>query len=145
MTYAYLQDGEAVGFLGIANYQKRSIKINKDVLIELMGSFGGKMAYKPMSAALEKLNTNSPDEVYIDYIAASPEHRSKGIGTKLIEYVRDNLGYKYLMLEVFTKNPRAKELYERLGFKTVKVSTHLIVLIQGFGRLITMRMDVNGG
>ena len=57
MTYAYLQGGKAVGFLGIANYRKHSIKVNKDVIIELMGKFGGNMAYKPVSAALENLNT----------------------------------------------------------------------------------------
>ena len=143
MTYVYLQDGEVLGFLGIGTYEKRSLKLDKEILIETMGGgLGGKISYKAMSPALEKVNVKSPEEVYIDYIATNPEHRSKGIGTKLLEYVRDGLGYKHIELEVFSKNPRAKQLYERVGFKVVKVKFDLITVLQGFGKRIMMRLDV---
>ena len=142
MTYAYLQDGEAVGFLGLANYRKRPIALNKEVFMEMMGGFAGKVSYKAISAALEKLNVVDPQDIYIDYIATSPEHRSKGIGTQIIGFVRDNLGYKRIELEVFSKNPRAKAFYEREGFKVIKVKRNLMMTMQGFGSRIVMRLDV---
>ena len=142
MTYAYLQDGEAVVFLGLADYQKRPIKLNEETFLEVLGERTGKMAYKAVSASMEKIIAQSPDEIWIDYIATNPERRSMGIGKKLIEYIRDNLGYKYIGLVVYSKNPRAKAFYEREGFKTVSVKANLLVILQGFGKAINMRMEV---
>jgi ribosomal protein S18 acetylase RimI-like enzyme len=145
MTYAYLHDGDALGFLGLANYQTRPVKLDKDVFIEVLGSFAGKMAYKSLSTSMEKINVHDPDEVCIDFIAAHPEHRSKGIGGKLVEYVLDNLSYRYIKLDVKSKNPRAIAFYERVGFKRVGVNTspmvNLTMMLHGFGKLIIMRMD----
>ena len=142
MSYAYLQDGEAVGFIGLADYRKRPLKLNREIFMETMGGFAGRMSYNAMTAAMEKLNVVSPQDIYIDYIATDPKHRSSGIGTKLIEFVRNGLGYKHIELEVFSKNPRAKQFYERVGFKTVKVKRDFIMAVQGFGRRIVMRMDI---
>jgi ribosomal protein S18 acetylase RimI-like enzyme len=143
MTYAFLLNGEAVGFIGLANHHKRPITLNKDAFSEILGGFPGKIAYKTMSAALEKINVNNPDEIYIDYIAIKSNFRSQGIGSKLIGYVHDSMGCKYIKLEVFTKNTRARAFYERLGFKAIKVKTNFMLLLKGFGRPITMLMDVN--
>ena len=142
MAYAFLQDGEAVGFLGLANHRKRPVKLNKEVFMEMVGGFAGKVSYKAVSAALEKLNVADPQDICIDYIATSPEHRSKGIGTQIIRFVRENLGYKGIELGVFSKNPRAKAFYEREGFKVTKVKINLMTTLQGFGRPIAMRLDV---
>ena len=141
MVHTYLLDGVVVGFLGLATDQKRAVKLDKSVFKQLFSGFGGDITYKTVSAALERINVFSPDEICVDYIATSPEHRSKGIGKELIAYVRDNLGYKYIRLEVFSKNPRAKAFYERQGFDEVGTKTNLISQLQGFGKLITMRMD----
>jgi len=142
MTYAYLLDGEAVGFMGLANCEKRPMKLNKEIFLETISGFAGKVVFATMNAAFEKLNPVGPGEIYIDYIATSPEHRSKGIGTKLIEYVRDTLGYKHIELEVFSKNPRAKGFYERAGFKVIKIKKDFMMTLQGFGRRIVMRLDI---
>ncbi|MCL2060248.1 MAG: GNAT family N-acetyltransferase [Oscillospiraceae bacterium] len=141
ISYAYLQDGEAVGFLGIADYQKRPLKLNREIFIETIGGIGGEISYKMMSAVMEKPHAVGPAEIYIDYLATSPEHRSKGIGKQLIEFVRDTLGYKQILLEVFTKNTRAIAFYERFGFKQIKIQSNIITMLQGFGKPITMRMD----
>jgi ribosomal protein S18 acetylase RimI-like enzyme len=142
MTYAYLQDDEPIGFLGIADHNKRPLKMNKEVFLEEIGGLAGKITYFGVSTAMEKLNVVNPQEVYIDYIATSPNHRSKGIGKQLIAFVRDTLGYKHIELEVFSKNPRAKQFYEREGFKVVKTKLDLMLVIQGMGRRIIMRLDV---
>jgi len=54
------------------------------------------------------------DELYIK--AAS---RSKGIGTEFIKYLLETgrTKYKAVQLEVFPSNPKALELYERIGFQ----------------------------
>ena len=142
MVYVYLLDDEAVGFLGLADSQKRPLKLNKDIFMEVIPGFAGKMTYKGMSVAMEKLNVVNPQDIYIDYLATCPKHRSKGIGSQLIKFVRESLGYKHIELEVFSKNPRAKSFYEREGFKVVKVKSDLMLILQGFGRRIVMRLDI---
>jgi ribosomal protein S18 acetylase RimI-like enzyme len=141
MTYAYLLDGEAVGFLGLADHRKRPMKLNREIFMEILPGFGGKVSYKTMCAVMDKLNVFSPQVISVDFIATSQEHRSKGIGKQLIEFVRDTLGYKQIELEVFSKNPRAKAFYERTGFEVVKVKASLPAMLQGFGKRIVMRLD----
>jgi ribosomal protein S18 acetylase RimI-like enzyme len=141
MTYACLQDGEAVGFLGLANHEKRPTKLNKEIFIEILGGFAGKLYYKAVSANFEKPKPIGPQDIYIDYIATSPEHRSKGIGTQLIEFTRDTLGHKHIELETYSKNTRAIILYERLGFKITKVKRSFIMRLKGFGNFVFMRLD----
>ena len=144
MTYVYLLENDVVGFMGLAYDQKRPIKLNQDTFIEVLGKGLGKRAHKAVSTAMEKPLTLDPEEIWIDYIATDPAHRSMGIGKKLIEYVRDNMGYKYIGLDVLSKNPRAKAFYEREGFKVLRVKTNLLVMLSGFGKQITMRMNVEG-
>lgn len=62
------------------------------------------------------------DELYIDSIVTSAQHRSMGVGSALlreIEKTTRSFGKNKLVLEVIGSNPRAKSLYERRGFKTV--------------------------
>ena len=141
MTCAYLQDDKAVGFLGLGDHRKRPIKLDIDIFMEILSGFAGKVSYKAMSAAMEKPNVSSPEVIYIDYIATSPELRGKGVGTKLIDYIRDVLGYKIIELEVFSKNTGAIKLYEREGFKVIKVKADIMMILQGKGRRILMRYE----
>lgn len=143
MTYAYLQDGTAVGFLGLADCQKRPIKLNKEVYAQVFGGFSTKTSFKAVSDAFEKVKDIGPKDIFIDYIATNPEHRSKGIGTQLIAFVRDTLGYKQIQLETYSKNTRAIALYERLGFKVIKVDKSLMMKISGYGSLVTMRVEAD--
>lgn len=54
-------------------------------------------------------------------IALDPEYTGKGIAYKasrlLLDYVFNNLKIRKIYLEVFSDNPRAKSLYEKIGFK----------------------------
>lgn len=56
-------------------------------------------------------------------VAVFPGHRGEGIGTALIEQLLESAKslYPAIALSVSPKNPRAIELYERLGFETVDV------------------------
>lgn len=63
-----------------------------------------------------------PDEWYLDSISVAEKFRGQGIGTKLLEALpkiakknhRSKIG-----LAVDKKNPKAKRLYEKMGFKEV--------------------------
>ncbi|MGI9667284.1 MAG: GNAT family N-acetyltransferase [Acidimicrobiia bacterium] len=55
----------------------------------------------------------------IAHLGVDPEVQSNGIGTELIERLLDDgrrLGRQRAVLDVSVENPRAQELYERLGF-----------------------------
>jgi len=144
-TYAYLQNGETVGFLGLGNYQKRALNLNWDdflkALPETLPAFAGKSMYKAMYSSMCKPHDGSPHEIYIDFIATNPEYRSTGIGTKLIEFIRRDLGYNTIWLDVMTKNPRAKKFYERMGFNVIKTKLDLMARLQGFGGRIIMKWE----
>lgn len=53
------------------------------------------------------------EEIYI-----SENFRSKGIGSKLFEFLKENYkDYKRIRLEVEKRNIKAKKLYEKMDFK----------------------------
>lgn len=60
-------------------------------------------------------------EYYIDALGVNPDQQSKGIGTKLLQFVIDeyvNKQSQTLGLLVDETNPNAKRLYVKLGFKS---------------------------
>ena len=142
MTYACLQDGCAVGFLGLADFQKRPIKLSEEIFAEVLGA-SGKRLYRAVSLSMEKIIVNNPNEIWIDYIATNPSCRSTGIGQKLIEYICANLDYGYIRLMVLSKNPRAIAFYEKTGFKKENEKLKLLVFLQGFGKEVTMRRNID--
>jgi len=145
ITYAYLHNGDALGFLGLGNNQKRALSLDKDnfmkVIPETMPGFAANTMYKAMCSSMCKPHAGSSHEIYIDFIATYPEYRSSGIGTKLIEFIRGDLGYKTIVLDVMTKNPRAKKFYERMGFKVIKTKLDIITRLQGMGGRIIMKWE----
>ncbi|MHC4492717.1 MAG: GNAT family N-acetyltransferase, partial [Planctomycetota bacterium] len=62
----------------------------------------------------------TPPRVYIYDIEVDEEHRGKGVGTAAQQALDDEarrLGAEEIMLSVFSRNPGAIRLYERLGFR----------------------------
>ncbi|MCP4623041.1 MAG: GNAT family N-acetyltransferase [bacterium] len=71
-------------------------------------------------------HTTGTDELYVDGVAVAGEMRGKGIGSHLFELLEQaalKKRIKNISLEVIDTNPRAKVLYERLGFVAVKTQT----------------------
>lgn len=59
---------------------------------------------------------------YLYSFRIRPQYRSAGLGTRVMEIVEDDLrrrGFQYITLNVAKDNPRAAQLYERLGYKRV--------------------------
>ncbi len=57
---------------------------------------------------------------FIFDVWVAPEHRGKGIGKYLVSWAADwarSKGYRKIKLEVADSNPRARHIYEELGFR----------------------------
>lgn len=65
---------------------------------------------------------NGADRAYLYSLRIRPAFRNLGLGTRVIQTVEDDLrqrGYQYITLNVAKDNPRARRLYERLGYKVI--------------------------
>jgi ribosomal protein S18 acetylase RimI-like enzyme len=73
-------------------------------------------------------------ELFIGNLGVSPERRGGGIGAALIEHLialhRRN-GIRKVVLDVAVSNPRAQQLYERLGFTVTAERRSRLVNAQG--------------
>jgi ribosomal protein S18 acetylase RimI-like enzyme len=66
---------------------------------------------------------SKPDSFYIHEIQVLPEYQGRGIGTAVIKRVIERAASRgvAVTLSVVSANPRAKQLYERLGFEVIDV------------------------
>jgi ribosomal protein S18 acetylase RimI-like enzyme len=67
----------------------------------------------------------SPDQLLMDGISVSPAARGRGIGTKLLEHLKQfaaQEGYRTIRLDVIDTNSAARRLYERLGFVATRTA-----------------------
>ncbi|MFQ5867310.1 MAG: ribosomal protein S18-alanine N-acetyltransferase [bacterium] len=65
------------------------------------------------------------DEAHITNLAVHPEYRNRGIGSKFLGILLEkakNLGAKIATLEVRTSNKVGQRLYEKWGFRKVRVT-----------------------
>jgi ribosomal protein S18 acetylase RimI-like enzyme len=64
-----------------------------------------------------------PDSVYIHELQMMPEYQQRGIGTAVIQGVIGDAAHRGMAvtLSVVPANPRARQLYERLGFYVTAV------------------------
>lgn len=117
--FAALCDGKIVGILGIQTKQGGFINPSLKTMTRIYGISG---IIRMVGLALLYHQTKT-DEVYVDGIAVHPEMRGKGVGTKLLEVLESKAlekRMKMITLDVIDINPKAKALYERLGFSEVK-------------------------
>ena len=82
------------------------------------------------------------DDICVGGLAVHPAMRGQGIGTRLLQavftFARER-GFRTVSLEVVDTNPRARQLYERLGFVAVKtVRIPFLRWLMGFSASIMM-------
>lgn len=115
---AYNENKQLVGLMGFHMDDQALIKINIRKLIQTFGVIRG--IYK---ASLLKMLFNhkadNAEQLLLSGVAIETTYRGKGIGSQLFEalftFVKAE-GYESIKLHVIDENPRAKALYERLGF-----------------------------
>lgn len=120
---------------GNFSYRNATVaEINGQVVGSLLGY---KLAAKPgpidadMPAVfkpLQELENLAPATWYVTVLAVYPEHRRRGLGTKLLslaEIAADDAGLQSLSIIVSDGNHEAKRLYEKSGY--VERATRLMV------------------
>lgn len=68
-------------------------------------------------------NLCTPTRSYLESLAVDARYRGHGVGTLLLERCFEEsrqAGKREISLHVVDTNPRAKRLYERMGFRTVR-------------------------
>ena len=75
------------------------------------------------------LNMKGPFAGYIQTICVSADHRSRGIGTRIIAWAEERIFKESpnVFLCVSSFNPEARRLYERLGYRAVGELENFIV------------------
>ena len=118
--YAFL-GGNVVGLIGLHYKNKTFLEFKYRDLRKYFNPLQSYFIYRIYKLTSPKIKD---DVLRIDSIAVEKSFRSLSIGTQLINKVFEfakNEGFKEVVLEVNNTNPKAKELYERIGFKEKKI------------------------
>ena len=116
-------NGKLVGIMGIQTNKRGFVNPKLKTMVRIYGNFGGILRMGGLAILHHTIGT---DELYVDGVAVASEMRGKGIGSHLFELLEQAVlkkRIKTISLEVIDTNPRAKALYERLGFVAVKTQT----------------------
>ena len=111
--------GALVGVVGFKTSKGALVGGNYSDLTAIYGHIGGLWR----AGLLAMLDRDVENERFLmDGIFVATAARGQGVGTALLRAIMDEgrkRGYPSLRLDVIDKNPRAKALYERHGFKPV--------------------------
>jgi ribosomal protein S18 acetylase RimI-like enzyme len=115
-----LEDGNPVGFVGL-HYQKKHFM--RFSFTEITRIYGLETIRATLYFLTNLLDDIQPNQLHLEVIAVDKKQRSKGIGTKLllstIEFAKQE-SFSQVRLEVINTNPKAKKLYEKIGFIKIK-------------------------
>jgi len=114
---AHDTDGTLLGVVGFRTIDGALVDGGFHDLIHVYGVFGA-MWRAAMLSLLERDIENK--RFLMDGIFVAKEARGKGVGTALLKAIiteANRRGYQEVRLDVIDTNPRARALYERMGFK----------------------------
>lgn len=113
--------------MGLINFKYKELKKHKDDFSfkAMRKQYGFYKTLVFSIAALVMEEKVEKNELYVDYLVVSKEGRSKGYGTKLLDFgfekASEHKKSKYT-LNVLSSNPLAQKLYERNGFMVTKTT-----------------------
>jgi len=114
-------NNELLGVVGFKTSQSAMVGGTFRDLSAIYGVFGATWR----AVCLSLLERDVENEHFLmDGIFVSPNARGQGVGTTLMQAIKDEgraRGYDSLRLDVINTNPRARALYERLGFQADQV------------------------
>ena len=137
--------GALVGddLVGLAGFHDQNGSLTSSITFGLLRQHLGLVGALRAALVLAFLERSpEPDELLMDGIVVSADHRGQGIGSKLFaeleSYCRDQ-SLTSIRLDVVDNNPGARRLYERLGFEATRtVRTPYLRRVMGFGGATTM-------
>lgn len=139
---AISHDNQLAGLAGFQYHGSSFTNIPFKALLQKYSLWKAVQKYLLMAVIFHR----KPDNKYqllMDGIVVSEKHRGTGIGTKLFDalegFAREN-NMHGIRLDVIDENPKAKQLYERLGFQAVKhtISPKFVFKLTGVGGSTTM-------
>lgn len=114
--YIAEMDGKIVGILACSNNSSRAMHLIKKNMKKHLGFFMGSLAYFLMHKEFHT-SLDFPNNVgFIECVATSKLARNKGVCTKLLEFVMQELPYDEYILDVADANENAYRLYKKMGF-----------------------------
>jgi ribosomal protein S18 acetylase RimI-like enzyme len=141
-AFVALRDGQVLGLVGFHHAGKLFVDLQMRTLFKRTNIFKG-----IWRVLLGILLTRKPGkgEFLLDGIAVHADARGQGIGTRLFDALfafAEANDYTTIRLDVVNTNPRAQQLYERLGFEVVKTESVPFLKFLGFTAVTEMRRDV---
>lgn len=124
--------GELLGIAGFKSYQGSFAGGDWADLRAVYGSFGA--AWRAILLKLLERDVEN-ERFLMDGICVAPKARDQGVGTLLLQAVCTEARarhFAFVRLDVIDTNPRARALYERLGFVAEKTE-RLGLLRHAFG------------
>ncbi len=115
-----INDQKLVGLLGLQNDQGLFFRPTLKLMTTAYGVFGG-LLRKTCLTLLD--HATAPNEWYVFCLAVSEDVRGQGIGSHLLTRLEERAiqsGATKISLQVINTNPRAEDLYKRLGFVSRK-------------------------
>lgn len=141
LFYVALDKDRIVGFVGISDNKSRAMKLDRNIFRKYFGNFTGGVFCSQIGFMMEKPIMKEAYECYIDLLGTDIEYRNKGVGTELLNYVHNELQYDEYYIEVLSKNVTAKRLYEKIGYKLMKVNNNIFLKMQGLGSAEFMKLS----
>jgi ribosomal protein S18 acetylase RimI-like enzyme len=132
MAIGALADGELLGLAGLHSAAGIFSRVRMSDCSKQLGPLRGFYAW----AVLNLFGAGAkcpPGHLRIAAIAVDEKARGKGLGSLMLESIfakAHREGFKAVRLEVVDTNPRAKKLYQNLGF--VVVETHAYPITSGW-------------
>lgn len=136
--YVSVENGCITGIIGISDSQTRVLSINEEACISIFGRSKGKILLWQLRKIFEKPEVDNPKSGYVDFLAASTDHRRKGIGSSLLTF-SDTLGYSQMFLDVLAANTPAIRLYEKHGYELEKDHHNFLMRIVSMKKLNRMK------
>jgi GNAT superfamily N-acetyltransferase len=138
-----LEQGKVIGVVGFEGRDgRRFVELTWTVLASEFGWFGASWRYAWIKV-MHRFERPSANTLRVEALAVAESARGQGVGTLLLNRVLDHArkcSYGAVALEVVDTNPRARRLYERLGFVTLKTAWYSpITRRAGFTRVAYMR------
>ncbi len=131
--YALDNQGNLLGLVGLGFREGGFVKYKWDLLLKEFGFLGAVMRKVIKFFEAPRLKKG---HMRIEGIVVTERAQGKGIGTALLNEVFEQAkqeDFQAIHLEVINTNPRARDLYHRLGFKdTGKVFYGPLTLKAGF-------------
>lgn len=141
-----VQNGKVIGFVGLETGKRFYTQFKFSSFLKVFHTPSA--VWRSIAYGIYRLfhGKTGNDVVHIDPIVVTSEARGLGVGTKLLEAVSlyaEKRHRRKVVLEVVDTNPRAKKLYEKMGFRVVQEeNTGVLTSQAGFKRVIHMEKRI---